>query len=181
MKDDSQIIRFLRGEAPDDQGRYISQFWDADDTKLESDHSYIQWLFPLDTPSAYNSTAPVLTVEDIKTMRRDMEIRRNMVTSFSRMAEFYGFYMTDGKLVPTFGYRVGKRWWLSPGNHNFKRISRIIKSLRFAGLYDVSALFFYKMEEVAKEHPIIVGKSYDYWKTAFTEHLNTEELSGERN
>lgn len=177
MEECSKVIGFLRGEAPDARGRYIAQYWDATDEELETDHAYIQWLFPLDTPSAYNEDAPVLTKEAVDAIKRDSEVRRNMVVSFSRMAEFYGFYMTDGKLVPTFGYRSGRPSWLTPWNHNFKRITRIIRSLRLAGLGDVASLFFYKMEEVAKEHPVVVGSSINYWRSAFETPLDMEERS----
>ena len=178
MGKNSKVIGFLKGESTDARGKYISQYWDATDEELEKDHAYIQWLFPLDTPSEYNPDAPVITKEDMKAMQEDSDVKRNMVTSFTRMAEFYGFYMTDGKLVPTFGYRICRPSWLTPWNHNFKRITRIIRSLRIAGLSDVSELFYKKMEEIAKEHPRTVGKSTEYWRAAFEDPLDTEDNVG---
>ena len=55
------LLRFYGLESGDARGRSLTEIWGWDDERLEQVHDYIQWLFPLREPSAFNPGAPVLT------------------------------------------------------------------------------------------------------------------------
>ena len=61
-----------------------------DDGRLEAVHDYIQWLFPLDEPSRFNPSAPLLTAHD-RAAFRDPELAANLRRALDRMLAFYGF------------------------------------------------------------------------------------------
>ena len=46
------VLHFLEGAIPDGRGRTLSMIMALDDQAIESTHDFIQWVFPLDEPSA---------------------------------------------------------------------------------------------------------------------------------
>ena len=111
-----------------------------DDDRLEAVHDYIQWLFPTIAPSGVNPHAPLITAGTIATFRSAPELRERLRAALDRMLAFYGLRRqsaADGKPLITvdaarFGARAGN--WLSPGNHNHLRLTRIMQSLNTLGL-----------------------------------------------
>jgi len=69
MASGSPVIKFLSGSGSDHRGRFLEDVLAFSDNELESRHDFIQWLFPLDTPSAAVPGSPVLSSEDIKEIR----------------------------------------------------------------------------------------------------------------
>ena len=87
-----QAHRFLRGEyAVDSNDGYKFNLHmvadEYDDAKIESRHNLVQWCFPTDQPSAYNSDAPVLTPQDIQAIRSDPVAMKGFGRLF-RLAKF---------------------------------------------------------------------------------------------
>jgi hypothetical protein len=86
------------------------------------------------------------------------------------MLAFYGFILNDAAPPailrgPDFPKRAAN--WLSPGNHNHLRITRILRSLRLLGLNEHAQAFFGALQEVYKERPsCITATTFDYWKRA---------------
>ena len=85
----SQITQFLQRKVSDNKGRQLADIWAFSDFQLEHTHNYIQWLFPIDKPSANNRYAPVLTENDIELCRQDMRIQENLIFSFNMMLKFW--------------------------------------------------------------------------------------------
>jgi hypothetical protein len=162
----SPIIRFTSGEGTDHQGRRIDQIRAWEDWRLEAVHDYIQWLFPLPEASGFNPYAPVLTPEDIAAVRDDPALQESVRKSFQRLLRFYGFAWQDGAVVQTDASRL--RAWVTPGNHNFLRVSRILRSLALLGLRDESAAFLAVLERLAAgEAGRIIGTvSLHHWREA---------------
>ena len=104
---------FLTGKGRDHRGRSLAEVLAFDDSALEQHHDYIQWLFPLPEASQFSMSAPVLSREDIATIRSDSEARANLLRARDRMLAFYR----------------DNHHWLVPINHNHLRITRIIRCL----------------------------------------------------
>ncbi len=58
---------------------------------LESGHSFIQWLFPIQEESPYNWQAQQLQKQEIKAMKSNPEILKRIFRSLRLMLDFYGF------------------------------------------------------------------------------------------
>lgn len=104
---------FLTGKGHDHRGRGLAELIALDDSALEQQHDYIQWLFPLPQASRFNMSAPVLSPEDIAMIRTDGEAQANLRRAAARMLSFY---------------RANDHW-LAPFDHNHLRITRIIRCL----------------------------------------------------
>ncbi len=152
----SKLTEFYAETGVDDEGRKISEIWMQNDAYFEFCHDYIQWLFPLREPSNFNPDAPLLTDEDIKIFKANPGIRHNLRNSFIRFLEFLGIqnYNTYNKLMFEFP------------NHNWLRITRVLKSLRLLGLESEAAAFYEFLKKVHEVDGLVTDNSFSYWKEA---------------
>ncbi|XP_012583615.1 PREDICTED: opioid growth factor receptor [Condylura cristata] len=70
------------------------QHWRDDYSRLEDDHSYIQWLFPLREPGV-NWHAKPLTRQEVEAFKSSEEVRRRLVQAYELMLAFYGIQLQD--------------------------------------------------------------------------------------
>src|SRR5690348_11310687 len=128
----ARIIAFYEGAAADDHGRFLEQILEFSDDELESKHDFIQWIFPLRERSGANPDAPVLDDRAVAQFHTREELRQNMRLALDRMLEFYGLEWigTDIAKSPKFEKHSH---WLTPGNHNHLRLTRMLKSLNTLG------------------------------------------------
>ena len=157
------LLVFLKDECKNYNGYTLSDIWEFNDIQLEKQHNYIQWIFPLEKRSSFNIFCPI--VRNIS-LYDDLIIRNNMIKSFSMMLKFYGFILKDNKILKH-NYEARKVIWISKNNHNFLRITRILKSLSLFKL-NYYAIEFYKVLLLVYEEnkDIISEKTIQYWTEA---------------
>jgi hypothetical protein len=163
------LVAFYRGEEPDYQGRRLEDMLAWNDVRLEMFHDYIQVLFPLRDPSFFSSRAPLLDDATIASFRADEKIRANLTRAFERMLLFYGLRHdgASGTVVRTDEFALKARHWLFPGDHNYRRITRILHSLTLLGLEDRARAFFEALTDIYREFPADVGEeTFRYWEHA---------------
>ena len=161
------LLQFYRGFGTDDRGRTIEDIWGFTHDDLEGVHDYIQWLFPLGERSAFNPNAPLVDQETAETFRRDERLRGNVERSLRVMLEFYGLAIAGHEIlrVPTFGER--SRNWLRPHNHNFLRLTRILKSLMLLGHTDRAEQLLAALEAIHRRQPAVIAEdTLRYWRQA---------------
>jgi hypothetical protein len=172
MPDADPLLRFYRLEDTDARGRTLPDILAWDDERLESVHDYIQWLFPLPEPSAFNPSAPILSEPTIRAFQRDAALRARLAQVLARMLAFYGLAQPSAasgrvEIEPAGDFREKSRGWLRAGNHNHLRLTRILTSLRLLGLDDQSRALFACLERIAGEHPhAISATTLAYWRKA---------------
>jgi hypothetical protein len=166
------LVQFYRREAPDDRGRMLDQILAQDDDWLESTHDFIQWVFPLKERSRFNATAPLLDAELMSAFREDQGLQDRAEAVFERMLDFYGLRLTQTEIGEpaverAHNYENRRANWLRPSNHNFLRITRILKSLSLMGLDPLAAAFFIQLRKVYVEESEIIGpRTLKMWKCA---------------
>lgn len=163
------IVDFYRGTAADFLGRRLAEIWQWDDARLESVHNYIQVLFPNHDPSPINPAAPTLDAATVAAFAADEQLRRNLATSHDRMLRFYGLeYDAATQAVgrrPYFAAHAAN--WLSPGNHNFLRITRILLGLMALGLPERAHAFLRCLEDIYADHTAAIGpRTLAFWRGA---------------
>jgi hypothetical protein len=183
VTENSRILAFYREEASDHRGRYLQEILSWPDERLEVVHDYIQWLFPLSEPSGFNVSAPVLTPATIDQFRGQPELQKAVRSSFLRMLDFFGFQIRstnplDVKRRPDFSEKSER--WLTQGNHNHLRITRILKSLHILGLQREAKAFFDCVSEIYEEErrksdPTISDETMLYWRRAVNEQARRLE------
>ena len=161
------LLGFYGGTGSDDRGRRLEDIWRFSHAELEAIHDYIQWLFPLAEKSAFNPGAPVLDDATIARFKSDATLQRNIERSLDVMLDFYGFARDGDRIVqaPSFGERAAN--WLTPGNHNFLRLTRILKSLTLLGIEQRAHQLLDRLEEVYASHESAIGKrTINFWRQA---------------
>jgi len=166
------LLRFYRLEGPDMHGRTLPEIWAWDAARLEGVHDYIQWLFPLPEPSAFNPQAPILTQETVAAFLADAQLRERLLRSLTLMLDFYGLALESvgngtPHIEPAPGFAARSRGWLQPGDHNHLRLTRILTSVRLLGLGEHSQALFACLAAIAHDHPhAISATTLGYWQRA---------------
>jgi len=146
----SKIINFLKGLDTDTKGRKLEQIIAWSDAELEESHDTIQWLFPLNASSAYNIAAPVLTDADIVIMKTDVAVQAGILKAYDRFTKFYN-----------------NPQWLTPHNHNYLRLTRILKCLGLAGLEKEKAVLKKVLNTIYQKYgPVIGPVTKRFWEEA---------------
>jgi hypothetical protein len=164
----SRLVDFYRGAAADPESRNLKDIWGWPDDDLEAVHDFIQWLFPLPEPSRFNPAAPLLTPADIAAFQSDPLLHANLRRSFERILPFLGLTVAEGGSVregPTFAARAPDVW-LVP-NHNWLRITRILRRLTLLGLGAEAQALYERLEALysSRQFPI-TAETFRYWQEA---------------
>jgi hypothetical protein len=161
------IIGFYRGRAVNQLGMSIKDVLAMSTDQLETDHHYIQWVFPLPEKSQMVPTSPVLTQSDIDEFRSDDSLRGTMVRVILKMLDFYGLQLTTLGIGKGSNFDVRAEDWITPKNHNFLRLTRIIRSMKLLGLEDWAKSLYDCLCEVYEEHKGTIGPlTKKFWDEA---------------
>ena len=159
----SQIIKFLRDEARDYEGRTLFQLQMLPDYKINQSLGVIQWMFPIDIPSKRFVSAPVLTAEDIAIMKTDITVKESIQTNLTRMIWYY----------------EKDDYWITQKNHHFLNITRILRCLWLTCLTHDYVCLQRVLDEIFVDYTEIVGEeTFFYWKNANNdEFMKSEDKS----
>jgi hypothetical protein len=151
MADTGRIVAFLEGEGLDGSGRSLFAILAFDDVQLETTHDFVQWLFPLTEPTDAVPGSPVLGAEDVDAIRASSMAQCALAAATDRMDAFYR----------------STHDWLMPNDHNHRRITRIIRSLRLLrGDEEADAFRAAILARVEATRAPISTLSRGYWATA---------------
>ena len=127
------FYRFCKGESIGSITGYLNdsstilKIFHYDDYMLEKSHSFIQWVFPTITPSAYNGYSPILFLSDYLILRNSKLVISTL--------NFFAL-----KMLSYWGLNGGNRSFLTLlHGHNGLRLSRAIESLTLFG-FDLSKI-----------------------------------------
>ncbi len=113
-----EYVGFLKGNDPDDKGRYYEEIIGWGDFRLEVCHDYIQRVFPTDEQSRHSSIRPVIERE-VHILLGNPAAAEHMRAMYKRMLRFW---QLDGDRYYNW-HHYGKR------NHNYLRMTRVLQSL----------------------------------------------------
>lgn len=171
MSSSDAIVAFYRNTGRDGAGRTLAEVHAFTDDELETHHDFIQWLFPLRERSAFNPSAPVLDDAVIAEFRTDPALRAALRRSLDVMLRFYGLQSTvvAGRETITTGpaFTARSRAWITPGNHNFLRLTRILGSLCLLGERERAVALFECLQAMHLWHADVIGAhTLRYWADA---------------
>ncbi|XP_047616274.1 opioid growth factor receptor-like protein 1 isoform X2 [Phacochoerus africanus] len=132
-QNDLSNLRFYKNKIPfKPDGVYIEEVlnkWKGDYEKLEHNHTYIQWLFPL-REQGLNFYAKELTTYEIEEFKKTKEAIRRFLLAYKMMLEFFGIKLIDktGNVARAVNWQE-RFQHLNESQHNYLRITRILKSL----------------------------------------------------
>jgi hypothetical protein len=168
-----KCIEFYRGERPNHVGQYGWQMMKYSHFTMETDHDYIQWMFPSNEPSAFNSDAPVMTHEEALLFQNSPKLQERIRDSFVKFLDFLGLQYTRGiegvvsTLEPT-PERPNPLDRLAYFNHNMLRITRVLTCLRLVGLHtEMMALYNFLANKIETDLSDWCNEdTFTYWQMA---------------
>jgi hypothetical protein len=169
------LLAFYRGEGTDHRGRRLADIQAFGWEELEQAHDYVQWMFPLFERSRFQPHAPVLDEATAQRFRDDPRARQELRTSLGLMLEFYGLTLARGdddvrpRVVRGSDFARRSAVWLTPMNHNYLRLTRILASLCVLGEAALARALLVCLEEIAREHGDTIGdETLAHWRGAVT-------------
>ncbi len=155
----SELLAFYGDKGHTPSGYTREQVLGWPDRDWEIHHDFIQWIFPTDQASMYNSDAPVLDAATITRWRADHMLLDRLRQSFDRWLKFCGIVCTSEGLAFD---RPNPDVW-NRQNHNWLRITRVLRSLTLLGLTDEAQSFFALLTTVRTK---IDRTTWSYWDGA---------------
>lgn len=156
-------VRFYKNQLKTPSGKSYSDVLKFTDVQLEAAHNYIQFLFPISRRSAAQPhTSIKMFSQDAAAFKKDPVLKARAVAALQKMMHFYGF--RDAACL-----KERTKMWVTPGNHNFARITRILTSLRLMGCESEALGFFCLLRVVYEESPknkAAIGNSFKIWQNA---------------
>ena len=147
----TDVLNFLEEKSGDHQKRMISEIWGWSDDAWESEHDFIQWLFPLNEKSMAVPNAPVIREPEISWIKESETAQ----IALRRSADRYKIFL------------AGEKYWKLSHNHNHLRITRVIKSLRLLSSDDEAHRFKYWVAgELGDRIDNINEKTKQFWRLA---------------
>lgn len=123
----------------------------ASDTELEVWHDWIQWAFPLPEGSRAVQNSPVAPASEFYDMRRNPVV----LTNARALSDLYYKFLENTK----------SKWATAP-DHNWLRISRVIRSLVFRGLQGESDRVYHLAIESTANLPTAQVNAWPHWNAA---------------
>jgi hypothetical protein len=154
---------FYNQQITTQSGITLGDIWKFSESEYEGEHDFIQWIFPSDEVSTINSLAPTIKDADIKAFAMSCKLRLKLNRSFVQFLDFLGLKLRDNEVYVS---DMGKYYLrvLRP-NHNWQRITRVLRCLCLLGLKDKARAFFIFLEQTHTQHGIN-PITFDYWKKA---------------
>jgi hypothetical protein len=164
------LVSFLSNEKATYKGIKFSDLLAKKDdfNFLERSHDYIQQLFPTTEKGA--AIAHLLNDDVIRRFSTQPRLKKNILKSFDMMLNFYGFHRVKSRnvdlcsIVQNENFDERADQWITKGNHNYLRITRILNSLKLLGLKKEAQSFLDALNAIEPARKKCIGKkSYDFW------------------
>ncbi len=142
---------FFLNKAPDHKERMLNDIYKFSDNEIEATHDFIQIIFPLAEPSYWSSNKYFIeSQQEVEFLSKNKNVREVILKSAS-------WYIT---------FLKRNNHWKHRNDHNLKRITRMIKSVRLiVGNIEADNV---KKEIISIENieKLVGKKSFQCWKKA---------------
>ena len=150
---DMNFVNFLTNNEPDFKNRFLKDIWNFSDEDIEYTHDFIQLLFPLNEKSSAISNGIYLdSNEAILSIKANKLATENIVKSSKWFLSFL----------------ARNSHWKRKHDHNYLRITRIIKSLRLLVSDQEANKFYESFMQLVDENlkSKINSTTLTYWENA---------------
>ena len=152
-------IKFLKGKMRDRHGRTIEDIKNLTEQEMEDDHEWIQWAFPIHTPSPHNPYAGQLFYGAENYFKRNSDLFRQQQVLTKKYCASIGLGWGQEDDPDKF-FKVIDH----PHNHHIKRISRLLKHLTLTGKsYEAKWIYTLLLQMISYNPNIITGYTVALW------------------
>ncbi len=142
---------FLTHKGKDFKGRNLKDIWSFSDMEIETNHDFIQIVFPLNKPSQSSFHGFYLHRQDlIDQIKNNKEATDNIIKSSQWFISFLKRNL----------------YWNVQYDHNQLRITRVIECLRLLVSDEEADNFYNNVLELIKDNNRINIRTLNFWKNA---------------
>ena len=143
---------FLTNSEPDFKNRFLNDIWNFSDEDIEHTHDFIQLLFPLNEKSESVFHGYYLNTESSIINVKSNDLAKSNIVKSSKW--FLSFLERNSH-------------WRRRHDHNYLRITRIIKSLRLLVSDDEADTFYQLILNILTEEDRlkINSETLEFWKS----------------
>lgn len=135
-------MNFLKGKTRDHRGRTVDDLLKLTPDEMENDHDWIQWAFPISTPSEHNPFAGQLFPGANVYFKCKFPVNDTQEKLFKKFLEFLGIhYWSNKQTDPVRFFTVVD----SSYNHTHKRISRLLHHLVLTGKQYLAEAIYHEL------------------------------------
>lgn len=147
VKREFPLISFYKGQSGPHDG--IWAVLNFSDEALEESHDWVQWVFPNRELSAY-ADSPLLNDEIVQELKEPIYL----TAILAAYARFCGFLHLKDETPH----------WMTPGNHNFRRITRVLKFLIEVNQRNLAEVLYGEVVKASERNPGVVNEiTMNYW------------------
>lgn len=147
-----KLRMFHHANAPLADGLTRDQLLRLSDHDFETRHGFIQWAFPTPYPSATFSNAPVLSLQDARSLADAPDV----IGFIEDMTQRYINVLSRS------------RRWIAPHDHNHLRITRVLTCLRFLHGWDLADWFHRQVVALCGDEMARMDTAAAHWQAQVT-------------
>lgn len=136
---------------------------------FDTHHDFIQWLFPNREASPINPLAPLLCDLHVSAYAELPELRASVEQSFGKFLSFLGLAASEPGFSRAPDFEQGAQYWLSPLDHNHRRISRVLTFLCEIGRNEMAVAMLAYFEDELSQANLSWIEALPYWKAILAE------------
>lgn len=164
----NQIAGFFSG-GQSSNGMKLEDILKFTFNKLESEHNYIQMLFPIHTRSSNNLNAPLVDQETIELYSKCEDLRGAHLAILDYMLLFFSLKRDGDLIMPSRDFNHQKPSWLNQGDHNQFRLTRMVQSLYLLGNEKVAESLLNAIISISFGFNGVNETTLGFWFNAITE------------
>jgi hypothetical protein len=131
---------------------------------FDTNHDFVQWLFPNREPSPVNPLAPLLSDLHVRAFQAAPELRASVDHASAKFLGFLGLREAAGGFELADDFAQGAQYWLRPMDHNHRRISRFLTFQCEMGLKDRAAVLVEYLEAAFAGAGLVNIDALPYWR-----------------
>ena len=160
--DTTNAINFLNGVGTDANGRTVEDYTKFGMDRWEECHDHIQWAFPSHIASDFNPNAPVVDMHEL-IYGLDHNGKHNVMELYVKYLRSIGIQRTWGGIL---SLESLENFWLTPHNHNFRRLTRVLNFLSYYNpdyAVELVHLLCNIVETMESNKPVLTVGMVNYW------------------
>lgn len=146
------------------QGHSLAEIADFSRATFDTNHDFVQWLFPNRAPSPVNPLAPVLTDLHVRAFQAAPELCASVELASAKFLGFLGLREVADGFEKIYDYEKGALYWLRPLDHNHRRISRFLTFQCEMGRKDWASALLAYLEGVLAGAGLSQIDALPYWR-----------------
>jgi hypothetical protein len=173
----NDAINFINGTGTDAKGRTVTDYLEFDSNKWEECHDHIQWAFPSSIPSDFNPNAPVIDFD---------EFYDNISSEgYANLTKLVNNYLNSLGLEYLRILNLSKvckindnapLYWVTPDNHNYRRLSRLLMILPYHDPDMAEALFYFLVDLYTKYEGMNKVNNYGFNFNASIPYISSSTM-----